>query len=157
MKRITVFVAAVALTAAANTFAYTQKASSASQSHNLYVVADVLPSGEVAAVHPYERLSPELTNLLRKTVASWITGPAIVDGRRSYARVLFHVVLRTEPMAQGQYSAKFNYLSAENYQPVNTAVRSRFPGASWNSVSTNPSSPGTLVALSNSGIIPTRP
>lgn len=147
MKRVRIVVATVALALNGNAMADAPKADDATQPHNMYVVADVLPNGDVAAVHPCERLSPQLTNLLRSTVESWVTGPAIVNGRRSYSQVLFHVALETEPMTQGQYSAKFAYLSAEPLTARNDALRARFfPGANLYS------RPGMLI-----GIAPTSP
>lgn len=157
MKRVSIAVAAMALAAAGTAFAGTQDVNIAPQSHHIYVVADILPNGHVAAVHPYERLSPGLNQLLRKTVASWVTGPAIMNGRRAYTQVLFHVALQTEPLAKGQYSAKFSYLAAEPYASSHPFIRSRFPGASWGETFTPTQSAGTVIAFSNRGIVPTRP
>lgn len=158
MKLLKMIVVAIACASAGAAMADASKPVDVTQPHNMYVVADVLPNGELAAIHPYERLSPQLTGLLRKTVASWLTGPAVVDGRRSYSRVLFHVALQAEPVTRGQYSAKFAYLSAEPFKPANSAVRSRFPGASVYAESAfSLQSPGTLAAFENRGIVPTRP
>ncbi|MGN6235635.1 hypothetical protein [Dyella sp.] len=147
MRRVKIVVATVALALAGKAMSDAHKPLDAMQPYEMYVVADVLPNGEVAAVHTYERLSPQLTNLQRSTVASWVTGPTIVNGRRSYYRVLFHVALETDRVTQGQYSASFAYLSAEPLRARSDALRARFsPGKNFYSP------PGTLI-----GIAPPRP
>lgn len=122
MKRIlTAMIAAALLVAggAASALAQASTGASADQSADqgtsMGVVVNVDVHGRVTQARHAQKLPDNVEKLLRKTLDQWITKPAIVNGRRVDSQVFFTVVLRSEKQPDGNYVAKFDYVSS---QPV---------------------------------------
>lgn len=88
--------------------------------HVLPVLVQVNSQGRVTGVSPSDELPPRYARLLRQTLDEMITRPANNHGRPVASQFVMNLALQTSPRPDGQYDARFVYVSAS---PV--------PAGSW--------------------------
>jgi len=76
------------------------------------VLVHVNSHGDVTEVSPSIELTPVLKKLLATSLDNWINEPGKANGRPVATVLIVNVALKTEPRADGNYDAKFAYVSS---------------------------------------------
>lgn len=90
---------------------------SAAKLQTISVLVHVNSAGKVTDISPATKLSASLTRLLRQNVTELVTGPAIEKGRPIASQFVMNLTLQTTPRSNGQYDAKFAYVSTKSIPP----------------------------------------
>lgn len=83
----------------------------------LPVLVQVDSHGKVTGVSPAIELAPRYDRLLRQTLDQMITRPANDHGRAVASQFVINLGLQTSPRADGQYDARFVYVSTSPVPP----------------------------------------
>lgn len=81
------------------------------------VLVYVNNSGEITNVSPSTRLTPQYARLLRENLDQMISKPAMDHGKPISSQFVMNVALKVDPTSEGNYNARFVYVSAKPVPP----------------------------------------
>lgn len=81
--------------------------------HVIPVLVSVNSHGKVTDVTPAYRMRPEFSRLLRSTLDQMIKKPAMRHGKAVSSQFVMNMALNASKRSDGQYQAKFDYVSSK--------------------------------------------
>jgi hypothetical protein len=112
MKRVPMLAVAGILAAVGGTAMATDGSLTQFTPKVMPVLVHVNSHGKVTSVSPSTALPPQLAHVLDSTLKGWISKPAVIDGRAVDTDMVVNVALQASPRDDGQYDARFAYVSS---------------------------------------------